>query len=194
MPFAAGAKCTKRLHLVHADLGHFARIVSEHDADSVLTLLALDLHSVAAEQRQLLHRVQMQRHHAVVVIDCIVYDEAVGILLLHHWRCGTVHTEHPHTHVHDNGKDAVRMRAARITRKLEPRKNSSQSTPNREGSYSVRSPQTAPAESGTSASRHAAVTLKHSPLSQHSPHSSLFRSRAASTQKGARGRFSRTPC
>jgi hypothetical protein len=46
----------------------------------------------------------VQRHHAVVVIDCIVYDEAVGILLLHHWRCGPVHTEHTNTHTRSRGR------------------------------------------------------------------------------------------
>jgi len=68
--------------LVHADLGFLARVIGKHDTNGVLALLAFDLHRVTAEQRELLHGVEMQRDDTVVIIDGIVYDQTVGVFLL----------------------------------------------------------------------------------------------------------------
>jgi hypothetical protein len=61
-------------HLVHADLVLLARVIVEHDANSVSALLPLQLHGVTTEELQLLHGVEVEGHDGVVIVDGIVDD------------------------------------------------------------------------------------------------------------------------
>jgi len=69
-------------NLVHADLCLLAGVIGKDNTHGVLALLALDEDSVTTEKRELLHGVEVERNDAIVVIDGIVNDEAVGVLLL----------------------------------------------------------------------------------------------------------------
>mmetsp|Transcript_28920 Transcript_28920/g.62296 ORF Transcript_28920/g.62296 Transcript_28920/m.62296 type:complete len:224 (-) Transcript_28920:66-737(-) len=73
--------------LVHADVDVLGLVVGQHDADGVPALLALQQHSVTAEKLQLLHLRGAQADHRVVVVGCIVHDQAIGSLFLVHNGC-----------------------------------------------------------------------------------------------------------
>jgi hypothetical protein len=60
--------------LVHADLALLAELVREDDAHGVLALLALDEDGVAAEELQLVHLLQVERHDGVVIVHRLVCD------------------------------------------------------------------------------------------------------------------------
>mmetsp|Transcript_33468 Transcript_33468/g.109659 ORF Transcript_33468/g.109659 Transcript_33468/m.109659 type:complete len:203 (+) Transcript_33468:2238-2846(+) len=69
--------------LVQADLPIFQVLVGEYDANGVLAFLALDQHIVAAEEIQLLHLRLRQSDDGVVIVQCLLDDQAVrGPLLL----------------------------------------------------------------------------------------------------------------
>lgn len=64
--------------LVHAHVGVVARLVGEHDAHSVLSLLSLDKDGVTAKQLELLHLGGREGDHRVVVVRHVVHDQSVG--------------------------------------------------------------------------------------------------------------------
>ncbi len=67
---------------VHADLlvGH--RVVAEHDADGLLSLLAFEQDGVAAEEPELVHLGLREGDYGVVVIGRLFDDQPVGSGLL----------------------------------------------------------------------------------------------------------------
>ena len=69
-------------HAVHPDLLVTDRVVRQHDTDALLPLLPLQQDRVAPEELQLIHLGHGERHHRVVVIDGVLYDQSVGPLLL----------------------------------------------------------------------------------------------------------------
>jgi len=57
--------------LVHPHVGILTRIVSKHNADSVLSLLSLDQYGVSAEELEFLHLGGGERDHGVVIISSL---------------------------------------------------------------------------------------------------------------------------
>mmetsp|Transcript_57639 Transcript_57639/g.86952 ORF Transcript_57639/g.86952 Transcript_57639/m.86952 type:complete len:235 (+) Transcript_57639:1972-2676(+) len=75
-------------NLVHPNLRFLDRVVGQHDANSVLALLALQAHCVSTEKLQFLHRIEVKRDDAVVIIDRVINHQAVGVFLLENLRFG----------------------------------------------------------------------------------------------------------
>ena len=69
-------------HSVHSDLVVCHCVVRQHDADTLLPLLALQQDGVSSEQLEFVHLGHGESHHGVVVIDCILHNQSVGSLLL----------------------------------------------------------------------------------------------------------------
>eukprot|EP00756_Hemistasia_phaeocysticola_P039905 Hpha_TRINITY_DN16838_c0_g3::TRINITY_DN16838_c0_g3_i6::g.151697::m.151697 len=65
--------------LVHAHLAGFHCVVLKHDTHRRLSALPLEQDRVTAEQLQLLHRVRVQPHHAVVVIRRLLDHQLVRL-------------------------------------------------------------------------------------------------------------------
>mmetsp|Transcript_775 Transcript_775/g.1375 ORF Transcript_775/g.1375 Transcript_775/m.1375 type:complete len:266 (+) Transcript_775:1944-2741(+) len=65
-------------HLVHTDLRLLTGVVSEHDAHGVFALLPLDQHGVSTEELELLHGLEVEGDHGIVIIHALVHDQAVG--------------------------------------------------------------------------------------------------------------------
>jgi hypothetical protein len=68
--------------LVHADVCVVTGFVSQDNADSVLTLFALNQDSVSAEKFQLLHLGRGQANHGVVIVGGVIDNKPVRTALL----------------------------------------------------------------------------------------------------------------
>mmetsp|Transcript_10965 Transcript_10965/g.22856 ORF Transcript_10965/g.22856 Transcript_10965/m.22856 type:complete len:215 (-) Transcript_10965:92-736(-) len=77
-------------HLVHADLRLLTSVISEHNAHGVLALLPLDQNCVSTEQLELLHSLEVESDHGVVIVHALVDDQPVGGLLALQDRGGEV--------------------------------------------------------------------------------------------------------
>ena len=59
-------------YFVHADLAFFTELVSKDNAHGILTLLALDEHSITTEQLKLVHLLKVEGHDTVIVVNSFV--------------------------------------------------------------------------------------------------------------------------
>jgi len=75
--------------LVHANFALLDCLIREDDTDSILALLSLDEDSIATEQAELLHGIEMQGNNAVVVIGSFIHNQTIRVLLLQRRRCCT---------------------------------------------------------------------------------------------------------
>mmetsp|Transcript_34194 Transcript_34194/g.79892 ORF Transcript_34194/g.79892 Transcript_34194/m.79892 type:complete len:235 (+) Transcript_34194:493-1197(+) len=69
-------------NLVHANLLIIKVVISKHNANCVLALLALQQHVVASEEIQLLHLRLREGDHGVVIVERLLHDQAVWRTLL----------------------------------------------------------------------------------------------------------------
>lgn len=81
---------------VDSDFRLFTGVVHENDADSVATLLALqtaaiegqksrgkclEKDGVSTEQLKVFHRLRVQSHHGIVVVNGVINDKTIGSFL-----------------------------------------------------------------------------------------------------------------